>query len=89
MFITYECAPMKLTTVEMKAAVAWAVSLNINYVFHVVALGVISAAVSYGNEELSRVPSAQFSHGTVVPQGQYWAGRAPPPNNGNYQYGRR
>ena len=24
-----------------------------------------------------------------APQGQYWAGRAPPPNNGNYQYGRR
>jgi len=24
-----------------------------------------------------------------IPQGQYWAGRAPPPNNGNYQYGRR
>jgi len=22
------------------------------------------------------------------PQGQYWASRAPPPNNSNYQYGR-
>jgi len=26
---------------------------------------------------------------TVNPQGQYWAGRAPPPNNSNYQYGCR
>jgi len=26
---------------------------------------------------------------SYYPQGQYWAGRAPPPNNGNYQYGRR
>jgi len=62
MFISYECVPIKLATVEMKAAVAWAVLLNINDVFHVVAPGVLSAAVSYSNEEMRRVYSAQFSH---------------------------
>jgi len=38
-----------------------------------------------------KLPSkkVRFSYMLQQPQGKYWAGRAPPPNNGNYQYGRR
>jgi len=40
--------------------------------------------------ELSMTPLTNgCRNDDMDPQGQYWAGRAPPSNNGNYQYGRR
>jgi len=35
------------------------------------------------------INASSFADDDVNAQGQYWAGRAPLPNNGNYQYVRR